>query len=168
MSAPSSPDGPGGPGAAPRVLVVDDDRDIGALVEAVLTDAGYAVSLLYQLDGEVVAAAAGRLEPDCLLLDSSGAADYGASWALAERLAARDRPVPVVMFTAHGAAAAEALAREAVSSRVERFGEGNEEVSDARFSLGEVLEARGDVAGAREEYEVVLAQRLRKALLQRR
>jgi CheY-like chemotaxis protein len=104
------------------VLVVDDDRDIGRLVEAVLSDAGYGVAVLDQLDAETVLAAVGWLEPDCVLLDSSGAAaDYGASWALAERLAARERPVPVVMFTAHAAALREATANESGRSQAAHF-----------------------------------------------
>ena len=103
------------------VLVVDDDRDIGELVEAILTDAGYAVSLLHQLEPELVAAAVGRLEPDCILLDSSSAVDYGASWAIAERLAGRERPVPVVMFTAHHAAVHEAEAKTSDRSQAAHF-----------------------------------------------
>jgi DNA-binding response OmpR family regulator len=62
------------PQPVPAVLIVDDDRDIAELVEAVLTDASYTVSLLHQLEPEMVVAAVGRLEPDCLLLDSSGRA----------------------------------------------------------------------------------------------
>ena len=107
--------------APASVLVVDDDRDIGELVEAILTDAGYAVSLLQELEPEPIAAAVGRLEPDCVLLDSSSALDYGDSWAVAQRLATRERPVPVVMFTAHQAAAREAQTNTSDRSQAARF-----------------------------------------------
>ena len=105
----------------PVVLVVDDDRDIGDLVVAVLTDAGYAVSLLAQVEPELVAAAAGQLEPDCILLDSTSPTGYGASWAIAEHLAVRGRPVPVVMFTAHAHDVREAAAHTSVRSQAARF-----------------------------------------------
>ncbi|HET7768366.1 MAG TPA: hypothetical protein VFN74_06285 [Chloroflexota bacterium] len=52
------------------VLVVEDDPAIGGLVQAVLLDEGYAVSVLSQLTGDAVRTAVGRLEPDCVLLDS--------------------------------------------------------------------------------------------------
>jgi CheY-like chemotaxis protein len=64
----------------------------------------------------------GRLEPDCVLLDSGGSAtDYGDSWAIAERLATRDRSVPVVMFTAHATAIREATAQESGRSQAAHF-----------------------------------------------
>jgi CheY-like chemotaxis protein len=107
---------------ARSVLVVDDDRDIGILLEAVLTDAGYAVSVSTAVDAESVTAAVGRLEPDCVLLDSSGATnDYGDSWTLAERLAVRGRAVPVVMFTAHANSLDEARRHESARSQAARF-----------------------------------------------
>jgi CheY-like chemotaxis protein len=107
--------------SSPVVLVVDDDRDIGDLVVAVLTDAGYQVSLLAQVAPELVATAVGRLEPDCILLDSTTSADYGESWATAATLAVRGRPVPVVMFTAHAVAAQEARADTSARSQAAHF-----------------------------------------------
>src|SRR5438067_1250718 len=79
------------------VLVVDPDRDIAELVQAILTDEGYEVSCLYGYRGDRLRAAVGRLEPDCVLLDGSGADGYGDSWEEARRLGRRARPVPVVM-----------------------------------------------------------------------
>jgi CheY-like chemotaxis protein len=126
------------------VLVVDDDHDIGELVEAVLTDAGYAVSVLNQLDAEIVTAAVGRLEPDCVLLDSSGGrTDYGDSWALAERLAVRGRPVPVVMFTAHAAAEREARANVSARSQAAHFAA----VLAKPFDLEELLAVVAEAVG---------------------
>ena len=90
------------------VLVVDDSRDIGDLVEQVLTDEGFAVSLLYDGSSETLRAAVADIEPDCILLDGGSLLGYGASWADAAWLAARPRAVPVIMFTAHAAAIHEA------------------------------------------------------------
>ena len=44
------------------ILVADNDRDIGLMAQAIVTDAGYAASLLYERRPEAVAAAVGRLE----------------------------------------------------------------------------------------------------------
>ena len=57
------------------------------------------------------------MEPDCLLLDSRGPTDYGASWRDAAWAHARARAVPVVMFTASAAAVREAEAGESARSR---------------------------------------------------
>jgi DNA-binding response OmpR family regulator len=84
-----------GTSQAPTVLCVDDDRDMAELVQAVLTDEGYAVSCLYSVEEDAVLRAAGRLEPDCILLDSDSDEDYGGSWQVAADLAERFRPVPV-------------------------------------------------------------------------
>lgn len=98
-----------------RVLCVDDDQDIGELVQAILAEEGYDVSCLYEVSKDSLARAVGRLEPDAVLLDSASALDYDAAWTFATNLGNRSRPVPVVMFTAHTAAAAEA--EEGESSR---------------------------------------------------
>ena len=63
----------------PSVLCVDDHRDIAEIVQAVLVDEGYPVSCLYELAGDALLRAVGRLEPDCVLLDSSGFERYGDS-----------------------------------------------------------------------------------------
>lgn len=102
---------------SPRVLCVDDDRDIAEIVQAVLADEGYAISCLYSLEDDALLRTIGRLEPDCVLLDSSTSAAYGASWAEAAAMALRDRAIPVVMFTAHTKDAAEA--RERVTERAQ-------------------------------------------------
>jgi CheY-like chemotaxis protein len=91
-----------------HVLCVDDDRDVAEVVQAILEDAGYAVSCLYELADDALLRAVGRLEPDVILLDNASATDYGGSWELAAAMARRRRPVPVVMFTAHRADVAEA------------------------------------------------------------
>jgi DNA-binding NtrC family response regulator len=101
----------------PKVLVVDDDHDTADIMQALLTDEGYAPSVLYTADGKAVREAVVRLEPDCVLLDSSGRdpVGYGESWQTAAWLAAREPSVVVIMMTGHSRAADEAL--EAVTKR---------------------------------------------------
>ena len=91
-----------------RVLCVDDDRDVAEVVQAILADEGYKVSCLYEVSDDALMRAAGRLEPDVVLLDSSSSLDYAEAWTLAAELHHRSRPVPVVMFTAHVGSANEA------------------------------------------------------------
>jgi CheY-like chemotaxis protein len=82
-----------------RVLVVDNDADIAELVTAVLTDEGYEVASLQELDHDAIAATVGREEPDCVLLDSTTATE--GTWGTAAELASRGRRVPTIMFSAH-------------------------------------------------------------------
>jgi FixJ family two-component response regulator len=88
------------PDTRPRVLCVDDDRDVAEVVQAILADSGYAISCLYDVSEESLRRAVGRLEPDCVLLDGVPGAEYG-SWDSAAWLDQRARHIPVVMFTAH-------------------------------------------------------------------
>jgi DNA-binding NtrC family response regulator len=100
---------------AARILVIDDDRDVGEVVTAILSDEGYDVTTLDHISDETVRAAIGRLEPDCILLDGVEAVEYAEAWATAADVSHRSRPIPTVMFTAHSMDAAEAL--EATSKR---------------------------------------------------
>jgi len=93
---------------AARILVIDDDRDVGDVVTAILGDEGYEVTALQQISDETVRAAVGRLEPDCILLDGVEAVEYAEAWATAAEVSHRSRPIPTVMFTAHSTDAAEA------------------------------------------------------------
>jgi DNA-binding NtrC family response regulator len=104
-------------GVRPKVLIVDDDRDTAELMQAALTDEGYAASAIYHADGRSVREAVARLEPDCVLLDSAAndPTGYGESWQTAAWIAARERNVPVIMMTGHSRAADEAIA--AISKR---------------------------------------------------
>ena len=52
-----------------RALVIDSDRDIAEIVHAVLTDAGFGVSLLVEVRSDAIRVAVGQQEPDCVLLD---------------------------------------------------------------------------------------------------
>ena len=84
-----------------RVLLIDDDADVADVVRAILNDDGYAVGLLGDTSHESILAAVGKQEPDCILLDGSVGPDYGSSWAEAAYLAARERSIPTIMFSAH-------------------------------------------------------------------
>lgn len=99
----------------PRVLCVDDDRDIAEIVQAVLTDEGYSVSCLYSTEGNVLERTIGKLEPDCVLLDSGTSSGYDQAWREAADMATRHRRVPTIMFTAHDLDAEEA--RQGTSDR---------------------------------------------------
>ena len=107
----------------PKILVVDDDRDSAELMQAVLTDEGYATSVLYDADGRSVREAVSRLEPSCVLLDSSGGdpSGYGESWQTAAWIAAREPSVSVIMMTAHSLAADEAIAAVTKRARAADF-----------------------------------------------
>jgi CheY-like chemotaxis protein len=105
---------------AARILVIDDDRDVGEVVTAILSDEGYEVTTLDHISDETVRAAIGRLEPDCILLDGVEAVEYAEAWATAAEVSHRPRPIPTVMFTAHSMDAAEAL--EATSKRAAEAG----------------------------------------------
>jgi len=98
-----------------HVLIVDGDNDIVQIVDAVLTDAGFMVSLLLTAEPYAVRTAVGQLEPDCVLLDGESPSAYVYSWDDAVWLAGRDRPIPVIMSTVDQPAMREA--REATSKR---------------------------------------------------
>jgi CheY-like chemotaxis protein len=125
----------------PSVLCVDDDRDIAEIVQAILSDEGYAVSCLYHIQADALARLVGQLEPDCVLLDSTDPSGYRPAWLDAAALAQRRRRVPVIMFTAHARDAAEARAGTSARAQAAEFAA----VLSKPFGLDELLEA---VAGA--------------------
>jgi DNA-binding response OmpR family regulator len=90
------------------VLIIEDDEDIGNLLEELLTDEGYAVALLRSREAESVADAVERIGPDCVLLDGYVPGNYDASWADAAWMRAQEAAVPVIMFSADQRATAEA------------------------------------------------------------
>jgi len=98
----------------PRVLVIDNDPSIAELMTAILSDEGYAVATLLDTTHAAIAAAVGRQEPDCVLLDSSGEGPDG-TWTEAAYLAARERSIPTILFTADFNAVLEA--RDSTSDR---------------------------------------------------
>lgn len=104
----------------PRILCVDDDRDIGETVKAILGDEGYDVTCLFEITDGALRRAIGDLEPDCILLDSSSSTDYGDSWRAAAWIRHHARSVPVVMFSAHLAESREAEAN--LTERAQKAG----------------------------------------------
>lgn len=120
-----------------RILVIDDDGDVAEVVSAILTDDGYAVSTLMGVSHDALFATVGQLEPDCILLDGSSRVEYGPSWAEAAQLAARERSVPTIMFTAHSADLREAQEVQSERARAARFAE----VLGKPFHLDDLLAA---------------------------
>ncbi len=104
-----------------KVLVIDDDRDITDLVYAILTDEGFAVSVLHDQAPDAIRVAVGQLEPDCILLDGESPLGYGHAWEDAAWITGRDRRVPLIMFSAHSAEAREAEAGQSSRSRAAGF-----------------------------------------------
>src|SRR5215212_9576464 len=107
--------------ARQKVLIIDDDRDIADLVHAILTDEGYAVSVVHDQGTEAIRTAINLQEPDCVLLDGKDPREYGEAWDDAAWMSGRDRPVPLIMFSAHAAAIQEAEASETLRSRAAGF-----------------------------------------------
>lgn len=120
-----------------RVLVIDDDGDVADVVSAILIDDGYSVSTLVDISHDSLFAAVGKSEPDCVLLDGSSQVEYGSSWADAAYLAARERSIPTIMFTAHSAAVREAREAESERARGAHFAA----VLGKPFHLDELLTA---------------------------
>ena len=118
-----------------RVLIVDDDEDIRTLVEEVLSEEGYAVTILKDARIEAIQETVSRVQPDCVLLDGGVGGGYGSSWESAELLAARLPAVPVIMFTAHAGASSEATANTSERSRAAGFAA----VLPKPFELDELL-----------------------------
>lgn len=151
-----------------RVLLIDDDTDVAHVVVAILTDEGYAVSVLVDTSHEAILAAVGMQEPDAVLLDGTSRVQYGPSWADAAYLAARERSIPTIMFTAHAADVREARAAESDRARAADFAA----VLEKPFSLDELLMAVATACGRSEPFNqsaegdrqrtVALARRLRE------
>ncbi|MCV0402863.1 MAG: response regulator [Chloroflexi bacterium] len=140
---------PEAPGDPFRVLLVDNDRDITELVSAMLTDEGYEVGTLDKTDHDSIAAAVGRLEPDCILLDGDGGHDFGGGWNEAAYLSRRSRAVPTVMFTAHAQAVLEARANASQRARAADFAA----ILAKPFSLDDLLDAVGEAVGRSDRFE---------------
>ena len=97
-------------GRTGRVLVVDDDREIRALVVEVLRDAGLAV--VTAADGNEALAEAARFSPDVIILDRLMPGMDGTEFARLYR--ATGEPAPIIAFCAARDAAAWAKSIAAV------------------------------------------------------
>ena len=120
----------------PRVLVIDNDPAIAELMTAILSDEGYAVATLLETTHPAIAAAVGRQEPDCVLLDSSGEGPDG-TWTEAAYLAARERSIPTILFSADFRAITEARENTSERSLSADFAA----ILPKPFSLDELIEA---------------------------
>jgi CheY-like chemotaxis protein len=150
------------------VLLIDDDADVADVVLAILSDEGYLVRVLVDTSHEAILAAVGQQEPDCVLLDGSHDTAYGASWAKAAYLAARERSVPTIMFTAHALDADEAQEGQSDRARAADFAA----VLPKPFSLDELITAVAKASGQSEPFNrspdgdrertVALVRRLRQ------
>lgn len=130
-------------GLSGRVLVIDSDRDIAEIVHAVLTDAGFGVSLLVDVCSDAIRVAVSKQEPDCVLLDGQCSADYGESWLDAAWMQTRGRPIPVIMFTVDAPAASEARELSSARSHAARF----EAVLGKPFDLDELVDCVARAVG---------------------
>ena len=120
------------------VLIIENDRGVAEVASAVLQDAGYTVTVMRSHDADELSSTLAQLEPDLILLDGEGeVAGYGRSWDLAASIAERGRPIPVIMFTAHGRDVREA--RDALSSRSKRANFAA--IIDKPFDVDELLGA---------------------------
>jgi CheY-like chemotaxis protein len=125
------------------VLIIDNDEAIATLVAEVLSDEGYAPSVLVDGRTRAIEEAVMRLEPDCILLDGGAGQGYGESWDTAALMATRLPPVPVIMFTAHSGATAEARENISTRSQAARFAS----LVPKPFALDELVRAVSHATG---------------------
>lgn len=169
MPEPLATDVKAEPGRRPRILLIDNDADLGQLVTAIFSDNGAEVTVLADMRHDEIAAAVGRLEPDCILLDGATPLDYGSSWAESAQLAERERPIPVIMFSAHAGDTAEARAGTSDRSQQARFAaivskpfEIDELIATVRQVLAHVVPFDESPAGDAKRTQL-LAEDVRKA-----
>jgi FixJ family two-component response regulator len=136
------------PSRTARILCVDDDRDVAEVVQAILTDAGYDVSCLYEVKDDALRRMVGQLEPDCLLLDGVPGAEYG-SWDSAAWLEHRGRPIPTVMFTAHHLDVREAEEADSKRARDASFAA----VVEKPFNIDVLLDAVATAVGQSQPFD---------------
>jgi signal transduction histidine kinase len=110
----------GGNVDAHNVLVVEDDAALSLLVSGLLTEAGYNPVTI--ADHALIGAAVTQWKPRCVILDGE-VRSTGASrtWDDAAAIRRAHPDLPVVMFTADGAALAEADANISMRSRAASF-----------------------------------------------
>jgi signal transduction histidine kinase len=105
---------------ARNVLVVEDDAALSELVGGLLTGAGYRPVAIS--DHAQIAAAVARWDPRCVILDGEvTSTGKSRTWEDAAAIRRAHPTLPVVMFTADGAAVAEAEAGTSRRSRAAHF-----------------------------------------------
>ena len=137
-----------------RVLIVEDTVELAELLQSLLVEEGYQVATLANVEAAATRRAVAQFAPDCVVLDSSGHAEYGESWTIAAWLRHRARPVPTVMLTAHLTAVREAQSGVTERSRAAAFF-----AAIAKpFDLDEVLTAVGRAVAQPPVWEFVALQ----------
>jgi two-component system OmpR family response regulator len=116
---------PADPAGSPKLLVVDDEPNIGALLAATLRLVGFEVRLAET--GTQALAAAADFDPDLMVLDVMLPDLDG--FEVARRLRASGRPVPVLFLTA----------RDSVEDRISGLTAGGDDYVTKPFSLEEVV-----------------------------
>jgi CheY-like chemotaxis protein len=106
------------------------------------------VSCLYEVRDDSLRRVVAQIEADCVLLDGVPGSEYG-SWESAAWMDHRGRAIPVVMFTAHRMAVAEA--EEGISERAKQAGFAA--VVGKPFSLDELLEAVATAVGKSQPFD---------------
>jgi two-component system OmpR family response regulator len=119
------PAGAESPGTVGRLLIVDDEANIRALLSAALRLAGFDVRVA--VAGREALAAAAEFEPDLVILDVMLPDLDG--FAVAQRLREIDQPVPVLFLTA----------RDAVDDRISGLAVGGDDYVTKPFSLEELV-----------------------------
>jgi DNA-binding response OmpR family regulator len=110
---------------APKVLVVEDDRDLLSVLQRILTNEGYKVRSA--LDGEAGLSAALDYSPDLLILDVGLPVRNGVD--VARELRARGFRAPMLMLTA----------RSSVSDKVSGLDAGADDYLPKPFEYPELL-----------------------------
>jgi two-component system OmpR family response regulator len=108
-----------------RVLLIEDDRMVGAAVEQALKDAAYAVD--WVRDGETALLAAASESYEVLLLDLG--LPNGDGRDILRRLRADGRRLPIIIVTA----------RDAIDDRIEGLDLGADDYLVKPFEIGELL-----------------------------
>jgi PAS domain S-box-containing protein len=83
----------------PRILIVDDDREVSALLAARLEKGGCQVEIVS--DANQVWGALERIQPDLVLIDVMLPGEDGVSLAATVRATERFRDLPIIFLTSH-------------------------------------------------------------------
>jgi CheY-like chemotaxis protein len=103
-----------------NVLVVEDDAALSDLVSGLLTQAGYRPVTI--VDHALIGAAVDQWQPRCVILDGEvTSTGESRTWEDAAAIRRAHPTLPVVMFTADGAALAEAGAGRSRRSQAAAF-----------------------------------------------
>jgi signal transduction histidine kinase len=115
-----TPQPAGGGEITQNILVVEDDLALSDLVGGLLTQAGYRPITI--ADHALIGAAVGKWKPRCVILDGEvRTTGQSRTWEDAAAIRRSHPTLPVVMFTADGAALAEAEAGTSGRSRAAHF-----------------------------------------------